>query len=50
MAMDVAMKKMNNSFTTRTDARNAKDRSNPKIIDLDSDRPPLASVIVKLNL
>jgi hypothetical protein len=46
MAIAVAMKKINNSFTTRTDARNRNERSSPKIIDWDKDLPPLASTLV----
>jgi hypothetical protein len=46
IAIAVAIKKMNNSLTTRTDARNAKDRSNPKITDWDKDLPPLASTVL----
>jgi hypothetical protein len=40
------MKKMNNSLTTRTEARKANESSNPKIIALESDLPPLASTLL----
>jgi hypothetical protein len=46
MAIAVAMKKMNSSLTTRTEARKANESSNPKIIAWESDLPPLVSNVL----
>jgi hypothetical protein len=39
-------KNINNSLTTKTEAKKTPESSSPKIIDWESDLPPLASTLV----